>query len=151
MTSYAELAAQLQAADDAWDITGPQPASRVDEVEAKLGIRLPVSYRRFLIEVGGMEYPNHSYTGLDDDYLHPEYGFGRYTELLRQENDLPDGLFVLESDHDADELVCLDLNQMQDGECPLVWFHVYQHKVTGPCEPNFDSFFRNLVDSWVNM
>ena len=151
MTSYAELASQLVAADDAWDVVGPQPPSRVDDVESKLSIRLPDSYRRYLVEVGGIEYPNHCYEGLGDDYLHPEYGFGRFTRILREDNDLPDGLFVIEHDHDADELVCIDLNQMHDGECPLVWFHVYENVVTGPCEPTFDSFFRNLVDSWVNM
>jgi hypothetical protein len=151
MPTYTELASQLYAADDAWDIAGPQPESRVDEVESKLQVRLPDSYRKFLTDVGRIEYPNHSYEGIDDDYLHPEYGFGTFTRLLRKNNDLPDGLFVLESDHDADEIACLDLNQMENSECPVIWYHVYNNKTSGPCNDSFDSFFRNLVDSWVNM
>ena len=83
MSSYAELAARLQESDDDWEMIGPQPESRVREVEQQLNLQLPQSYRRFLMEVGGLEYPNHYYTGIDDDYLDPDDGFASYTNLLR--------------------------------------------------------------------
>lgn len=148
MESYSQLADVLKRADDGWRIFGPQPASRIDEVERKHNIRLPGSYRRFLMEVGGIEYPNHAYTGIDDDYLHPSFGFMRHTEAIRTQYGLPAGLLVLESDHDLEELACLDLNSMKDGECPVVWFHVYTGEVVGKCANSFDEFFRQLVERW---
>ena len=98
-----------------------------------------------------MIYGDHYYDGLCDNYLDPDNGFGSFTRYRREENDLPDGLFVLEHDHDDDAVPCLDLNAMNDGECPLVWFHVYNNVVVGPCDKNFDSYFRTLVDSWTNL
>jgi hypothetical protein len=149
MQTYSELAQALKRADEAWTIAGPQPATRVEELEEKHNIQLPNSFRRFLIEVGRIEYPNHVYTGIDDDYLHPEYGILAHNDMVRAQCGLPEGLLVLEYDHDADELACLDLNQMCEGECPVVWYHLYKSQIIGRCADSFDHFFRRLVSGWT--
>ena len=149
MTSYSELAKRLQAADDSWYIVGPQAPSRVTEAESHLGITLPTSFRQYLLEVGRMSFLDHYYEGVDDDYLNPDCGFGSFTTHLRDDNELPDGLFVLEADHDADVVRCLNLNELRDGECPLVWFHVFRNEVVGDAENSFETFFLELVDAWT--
>ncbi len=150
MTSYAELFAQLKAADDSWESIGAQPAARVNEIESKFGIQLPQSFRQFLIEVGGIEYPNHYYTSIDDDYLDAQDGFMCNTNMLREQaGHLPDGLIALESDHDADHWACLDLNRMENGECPVVWYHAFEGRILGDCASSFDEFIRRLVAEWA--
>jgi SMI1-KNR4 cell-wall len=132
MSRYTQLFANLKAVDDSWKSIGPQPAARVDEIEAKFGIQLPKSFRQFLTEVGGIEYPNHYFTSINDDYL-----------------DSQDGLIALEADHDADQWACLDLNRMVNGECPVVWYHAFEGRLIGDCASSFEEFFQRLVEEWT--
>ena len=75
MESYTELFAQLKTANDSWECVGPQPASRVDEIERKYSIQLPTSFRNYLTELGGIEFLDAHYTSIDDDYLDDSDGF----------------------------------------------------------------------------
>lgn len=150
MTVYAELFAKLKSADGNWESTGPQPASRVDGIESTFGIRLPESFRQYLVEIGGIAYPNHFYTSIDDQFLDPQDGFLCNTNMLRaQAGHLPEGLIALESDHDADQWACLDLSRMENGECPVVWYHAFEGRIVGDCAPSFEAFFRSLVAEWT--
>jgi SMI1-KNR4 cell-wall len=150
MSRYTQLFANLKAVDDSWKSIGPQPAARVDEIEAKFGIQLPKSFRQVLTEVGGIEYPNHYFTSINDDYLDSQDGFMCNTNMLREQaGHLPDGLIALEADHDADQWACLDLNRMVNGECPVVWYHAFEGRLIGDCASSFEEFFQRLVEEWT--
>jgi len=90
MRTYAQLFAELKAADDGWECVGPQPSSRIDEVEAKYSIKLPVSFREYLVELGGMDFCDAHYTSIDDDYLDDVDGFMGNTHLIRSQVEMPD-------------------------------------------------------------
>ena len=149
MSTYTELVEQLKAANESWESIGPQPESRILEVEQKYGIRLPNSFRSFLIEVGGVEFLDHHFTSIDDDYLDDQDGFMCNTHMLKEQCGMPVGLIALEYDHDADQIACLDLEQMKDGECPVVWLHAFQGKVVGKCADSFEAYFQSIVTEWT--
>ena len=149
METYTSLVAKLRNADSGWEISGPQPKSRVAEVEEHLNILLPESYKRYLTDVGAMAYSDLVFDGLDDNYLHPDFGFGRLTRSLQKARSLPSGLFVLEFDQDMDEIACLDLNSMSDGECVVVWFDVHSNAVETSPYGNFDEYFRDTIRKWL--
>ncbi|NVJ59342.1 MAG: SMI1/KNR4 family protein [Gammaproteobacteria bacterium] len=149
MKSYTELATAIKAKDDTWFFSGKQEQSRIDEVEAKFKVRFPESYKRFLLEVGCLDYADHHYSGIDDDYLDPFDGIMGNTMMAREEFELPSNLFCLEADHDAHELACLELDKMRDNECPVVWFNVYSKQVVGKVSDDFDTFIRERLEPWI--
>ena len=149
MQSYTELFAQLKTANDNWECVGPQPASRVEDIERKYNIQLPTSFRNYLIELGGIEFLDAHYTSIDDDYLDDSDGFMCNTNMIRSQCELPDGLIAVEFDHDADSIAFLDLNQMNDGESPVLWYNPFTGQLLGKCADNFDQFFRRLVSEWT--
>ena len=71
------------------------------------------------------------------------------TNMIRAQCDIPDGLLALEYDHDSDRIAFLDLNQMNDGECPVFWYYPFTGELCGKCATNFDQFFRRLVLEWT--
>ena len=149
METYTQLFARLKAANDSWECIGPQPASRVDEIERKYSIKLPTSFRHYLTELGGIEFLDAHYTSIDEDYLDDVDGFMCNTNMIREQVGLPDGLLVLEYDHDADRIACLDLAAMENDECPVVWYHPFLGHVIGPCSRSFRDFFVGLVREWT--
>ncbi|NWO06788.1 MAG: SMI1/KNR4 family protein [Alteromonadaceae bacterium] len=147
--SYLELVQAIKEKDPDWSFSGPHEYEKIWAIEDAYDIKLPESYKAFLMQVGSLEYPNHYYTGIDEDYLDPENGFMANTLLLREEHSLPEGYFCLEYDHDAHELACLDLAQYNEGEYPVVWFNVYSQKIIGQCAKNFDCFIREQLEPWL--
>jgi hypothetical protein len=150
MDTYAQLVAKLAAVDDGWTSIGPQPESRVDDLERKYRIRLPRSFREFLSQVGGIEYPNHFFTSIDDDYLDDAAGFMCNTYMIREQVGIPAGIIALEYDHDADQIACLDLNRMDGDECPVIWYHPFEGRIIRDCARSFDEFIREYVSGWLD-
>ena len=151
MKSYTDLFAQLKNANDSWEFVGPQPVSRVDDVERKYNITLPTSFRNYLIELGGIEFLDAHYTSIDDNYLDDNDGFMCNTNMTRNQCDIPGGLIALEYDHDSDRIAFLDLNQLNDGECPVFWYNPFTGDSQGKCADSFDQYFRRLVSEWVTV
>ena len=149
METYTQLFARLKAANDGWECVGPQPGSRVDEVERKYSIKLPASFRQYLTELGGIEFLDAHYTSIDDDYLDGVDGFMCNTNMIREQVGLPDNLLALEYDHDTDRIACLDLAAMDDDECPVIWYHPLLGQIIGPCAKSFREFFVGLVREWT--
>src|SRR5215813_6918157 len=53
MQSIDDLVARIRAAGKEPDFYGPQRPERVNQVESLLGVQLPPSYRKFLLQYGG--------------------------------------------------------------------------------------------------
>jgi len=149
METYTQLFAKLKAANDSWECVGPQPSSRVDEIECKYKITLPRSFRAYLTELGGVEFLDAHYTSIDDDYLDDVDGFMCNTNMIRSQVGMPDSLLALEYDLDADRIACLDLSAMNGDECPVIWYHPFLGRVIGPCSDNFRAFFESIVREWT--
>ena len=149
MESYAELFARLKNANSSWECVGPQPVSRIDDVERKYNIQLPTSFRNYLTELGGIEFLDAHYTSIDDNYLDDNDGFMCNTNMIRSQCDIPDGLIAIEYDHDSDSIAFLDLNQMNDAECPVVCYNPFTGHPHGKCDDSFDHYFRRLVSEWT--
>ena len=149
MKTYTELFRQLKEADDSWECVGPQPVSRVDDVERKFKIKLPVSFRQFLVQLGGIEFCDAHYTSINDDYLDEDSGFMSNTKMIQSQCSMPDGLLALEYDHDSNSIGFLNLTEMTGGECPVVWYNPFTGDRQGRHAESFDQFFRELVSEWT--
>ncbi len=141
--SYSKLIDMLTEEDDHWNILGPQPEALVDSVEAELRLTFPSSFKRYLREVGGMN--------LGDSYL-PSLGSRNHAEWLSSPTTqhiklygLPEGFFVIHSDHDNPVSSCLDLRMMENSDCPVVYYNKYDRVFNGVAATSFDIWFRHEI------
>lgn len=98
-------------------------ALEVQRCEERLGVRLPDSYKCFLQEFDVGYWPDYIY-GLASS-LPPGLHIVQATEDARQNGNpkLPHHLVPFSPDGWGN-LYCLDTSQMQEGECPVVfWNH----------------------------
>lgn len=147
--NYTEMVEQLLLADEDWSSSGPQDQNKIDEIEKLHSMKLPNSICEFIRQVGTIEFPNHDYIGIDDAYLHDEYGFMANTKMLQTNHDLPDGWLALEYDHDADVIACIELADDASVEPTVQWYHVFEKKFVGKCADNFYEFIRERIESWL--
>ncbi|MGG0658094.1 SMI1/KNR4 family protein [Rummeliibacillus pycnus] len=114
------------------DFTGGVNEERVLEIESKLQVTLPESYKWFLrnygsggifgIDIQGYDYEGASVVDLTKDY--------------REFYNLIDGIVVIEN---IDEFsYCLDTNKMIDGECPVIMWD------------NLEGYGRTLEDNFLD-
>jgi len=124
---------------DVW-IAGTQTAEAVAKLENALQVRLPPSYRRFLMQYGGMQIHDSVIAGIVTvDPL--EMGGGSVfaeTTWCRQEHGLPDYLIVMEPDDEAP--YCFDTRSARfDGEFSINCFELYSGADSKIAE-NFQQF-----------
>jgi hypothetical protein len=135
------LIAQIAANGDQVWIAGPQPEAAIGELERALQVRLPPSYRSFILRFGGLGIYDSNISGIIDGQPLGEgtgWAFGD-TQRFRQDSGLPTHLIVVQPDEDAP--YCLDTRTAgSDGEYPLVCFELHSGHV-GRMADSFDVWF----------
>lgn len=122
------------------------PAS-IERLESLLESRLPLSFRRFLEKYGGGGFDNEDefIGGIEDDDPTLEHRGTVWgdTLLCREDDNLPGNLIVIYLGTD-DTVWCLDINQFNGDECPVVAFDVFS-KTIKPLSPNFNDFLAEYL------
>lgn len=98
--------------------------AQVIELENRLGVCLPNSYRMFLQTCGWLEIDPYEVYGWGDD-VPPHLDVLRFTEWERYESGvpLPHHLIPIYN-NGAGDLECLATHWMYENECPVVaWWH----------------------------
>lgn len=121
---------------DVW-ISGPQPEAAVRELEQKLGVVMPPSYRAFLVQYGGMGIADWFVSGIVDGEAIGEGTGWLYADTMRFREDfgMPESMLIVQPDEDAPH--CLDVSKRgPDGECPVVCYELH----SGHASPMAETF-----------
>jgi len=134
---------------DVW-IAGQQSEEDVAILEAALRVRLPPSYRQFLLRYGAMSiYDSHIVGIINGQPLGMDGGSIYGTTLdLRQEQGLLNYLIVAEPDDEAP--YCFDTRYPDaDGEFPLNCYELYSG-ADGKIADNFSQFIvKWFLETWA--
>ncbi len=126
--------------DDVW-IAGPQSEQAIAELERALGVKLPPTFRQFLLRFGSFRILDSNVSGIIDNKPLAR-GAGRLywdTQCFRREHELPDHLLVVQADEDAP--YCLDTSATtRGGEFPLICYDL-QSRQMERMAPNFGAWF----------
>lgn len=150
MSEIDQLLNRVRARGHAVWLAGPQSEEAVLALEQALDVKLPPSFREFLIRFGGMAIYDSAVSGIIEESPLNE-GFGWLygdTLRLRQEFNLPDHLLVIQPDDEA--AYCLDTQQIgHNGENPVVCFELGTGSVQKIAD-NFTSWLRNwFFKTWL--
>ncbi|UPW85455.1 SMI1/KNR4 family protein [Lysinibacillus sp. Ag94] len=118
----------------------------IREAEQMLNVTFPKSYHWFLKQYGS--------GGLQGIYTYgcrtpaADSAVVYHTKLYREEYDLPLQYIVLE---DIDGSVrCLDTNQMNDGECPVVFWDRFSKEPYAITYENFSDYLLDYLQESVD-
>ncbi|PFD29213.1 spore coat protein [Bacillus cereus] len=106
----------------------------IQEVEERLNVKLPDSYRWFLKEYGGGG--NGLYVNDCNDIL-------RYHDRFKSFN-IPKGYIIIE--HCDEYSYCLDTEKMMNNECPVVNWSAHEKGIY----PEADNFYKHLLEKIEN-
>lgn len=129
--NYTKLQEFIKKYGDDDDFTGGVSEEKVSEIENKLQVTLPKSYKWFLRNYGsggifGIDIQGYDYDGASVVEL---------TKNYREFYKLIDGIVVIE---DIDEFsYCLDTNKMKEEECPVIMWD------------NLEGYGRKLADNFL--
>jgi hypothetical protein len=122
------------------DVGTPTTPVRVGAAEEALGVKLPESYKQFLLTCGSASIESEEIFGLDPED-HPS-DFVQSTLFMRRAKDFrwPDHMLVIAADGRGGDY-CLDVSGIKDGDCPVVY---HDHELdeidedTGAITPSFE-------------
>ncbi len=145
MANIDSLVEQLEGSGQEIFWQGKTSASSVDKLEDLLSCKLPQSFRAFLLEYGGGGVVEEEISGIEDDDPSLENRGTVYgdTLLCRDDYALPSGLVVIYLGMD-DVVWCLDVENFDGIECPVVSFDVFS-KSTKELAKNFEEFLAEYV------
>jgi hypothetical protein len=100
------------------------PQTQVAELENRLGVRLPASYKVFLQTFGWLEIGSYEVFGWGED-VPPHLDVLQITEWERHESGVPLPYSLVPIyNNGAGDLECLATHLMFRNECPVVaWYH----------------------------
>jgi hypothetical protein len=130
--------------DEVW-VAGPQSEQAVAELEKAVGVRMPPSYRNFLLRFGSVGILDSVVSGIvNNKPLAPGTGHLHWdTQWFRREFELPTHLLVVQ--HDEDAPYCLDTRRADaDGEFPLVCYELRSEHVER-IAPSFAAWFMDWL------
>ena len=135
---------ELSGEDVFWQ--GAASQKSIATLETLLGLKLPESYKRFLLTYGGGGIGGELISGIEDDDAKLPHRGTVYGDTLtcRKDFGLPEYLAVVYLDLELDIVRCLDSRRMKDGECPVVDYNVSSKSMSGSAD-NFDEFFRDYL------
>ena len=118
---YDKAAAVIADHPDLQDFVGPRPEDLVQAAEAALSVRLPGTYRRFLLEFGAGSFGSAEIYGvIDSNFRDSSVPNGIwYTLTERQDSGLEPGLVIVGNDGTGN-LLCLDCGAGDDPPVVLV-------------------------------
>jgi hypothetical protein len=144
-----QLIAEIESLGEVFEWAGPQSEVSVAELERTLGVKLPPSYRAFLLRygAGGIQ----AYDGIsgiyDNEPLSMQLGT-TYGDTLRMRTDrgMPSHLIVIERGDEHFPPMCLDtLGPGPNGEYPVVGFWVISRTISTDSYANFAEYLEESL------
>ena len=125
LKDYEEAAGLMKEHPEMRSFVGPRDESLVRAAEETLGVELPATYRRFLLDYGAGSFgASEIYGVINDDFENSSVPDAVWRTLVeRDEGELPDNLVVIYEDG-AGAAFCLDCADAPHGESPVVAFYV---------------------------
>lgn len=127
------------------DAGSAQSPAAIAEAERALGTRFPASFREYLLRWGTLSLGPAEYFGLGSEIN----DVVSKTKRLRATHSLPDQFVVL-SDHDGDEYVCLDTSSMVDEECAVVIWEPARKSIDRRRALTFEDFLTTDIQAFVD-
>ncbi|MEB2299658.1 SMI1/KNR4 family protein [Lysinibacillus xylanilyticus] len=128
------------------DFMGGVNEDTIREAAQILNITFPKSYHWFLKQYGSGGLAGIYTNGCKEPAADSSVVY--YTKLYREEYDLPLQYIVLE---DIDGSVrCLDTNQMNDGECPVVFWDRFSNELYAITYENFSEYLLEYLQESVD-
>lgn len=132
------------------EIGTPSTPGRVAAAEKALGVKLPESYKQFLLTCGSADIENEEIFGLDPED-HPS-DFVQSTLFMRKAEDFkwPDHMLVIAADGRGGDF-CLDVSKIKGDDCPVVY---HDHELdeideeSGAITPSFEKV-KPTFAAWV--
>ncbi|NRD71847.1 SMI1/KNR4 family protein [Shewanella sp. VB17] len=127
---------------------GKSSFEQIEKLEFLLGIKLPKSYKSFLLEFGGGGVVGAEISGIEDNNAELDYGGTTYGDTLvcREDYLLPDNLVVIFF-RDDEICWCLDIQQTDsDKESSIVSYNLFNKKIDRVIADDFEKFFREYLD-----
>lgn len=147
MTDIDLLVRQLEQNGKAMFWQGKASEESIAELESLLDSKLPISFKMFLAQYGGGGFDDADALigGIEDNNPTLERRGTVYgdTLLCRTDFALPENLVVIYLSTE-DVVWCLDVSQLDGGECPVVAFDVFS-KTTTPLAPTFNDFLAEYL------
>lgn len=145
MVEFEALLEKARACDqDVW-IAGATNEAEVARLERYFAIKLPPSYKHFLLSMGALAVHASTVSGIIDGNALDESGGSLYgdTVRFRREFSLPTRLLVLQADDDAPH--CFDCESANaEGELAVVCFEVASGTVT-EVAPSFGRWIERFI------
>jgi hypothetical protein len=149
MTEYERAAEEFRGYHGGGFQGGHADEATIAGAEARLGVGLPASYRSFLREFGWGGIPPLDVFGLGEN-VRPHLDLVRQNEELRASGrpKLPKHLVAVAEDGGGNPL-CLDTQQMQGEECPVVFWSNEEsgHQVPMEMAKNFGEWLWEKVEA----
>jgi hypothetical protein len=113
--------------------------------ERELAAHFPASFKQYLLRWGHLSFGPTEYFGLGskvNDVV-------SRTKRIRDVHRLP-SQFVVLSDHDDDEYVCLDTSTTVGEECAVVIWEPSSRSISRPRATNFEEFLSTDMEAFVD-
>lgn len=144
-----QLIAEIESLGEVFTWHGPQSEASVAELERILDVKLPPSYRAFLLRYGGGGIQ--AYTGISGIWANEPMrtdGGTAYGDTLRmrEERGLPLHLIVIERGDEHFPPMCLDTSRREpDGEYPVVGFRLPSRTISHDSYANFAAYLEHSL------
>jgi antitoxin YobK len=143
-----QLITEIESLGEVFEWAGPQTQQSVAILENSLGVRLPPSYRAFLLRygAGGIR----AYEGISGIYndplsMHLGTAYGDTTRM-RTDRGMPSHLIVIERGDEHFPPMCLDTSRLgPDGEYPVVGFWLISQTVSTDSYANFAEYLEHSL------
>jgi hypothetical protein len=129
-------------------VSGKKSALLVEKAEKALDVKLPLSYKQFLIEFGKLAFGARTYLGvIDDDFENSGLPDGIWYNLrLRREYNFPKHLIVVYNNNGL-ELICLDTkNFFSADECAIAIWDCVHDEVSATANVQFADYLLDEIN-----
>jgi hypothetical protein len=148
MAEIDEILQPLLNSDESLFWQGPASEASLNAIASQLELKLPPSFRSFLLKYGGGGVVGELIGGLEEDNPALEYKgtvIGD-TKRCRADHQLPHSLCVIYLT-DADVCWCLDCSKRdENGESPVVSYSVFEQRVDVQIASTFEEFLKQYVE-----
>lgn len=142
----------LKFSDKILRIERPISDNRLEIFERSIGYQLPVDFKYFLNKTNGFSLLGIEVLGIGDEFKDSSLDRVYEFEHIKVENKMPGNFFPFSPDGRGNHY-CLDLNQLRNDVCPVIfwqWDIKYENlSEVEICNDDFISWIREVMIGWT--
>lgn len=142
---FADVERLLQEWPELADVGSGQTSNAIAGAERELAASFPTSFKQYLMRWGTLSFGPTEYFGLGSQIN----DVVSRTKRVREAHGLPPQFVVL-SDHDGDEYVCLDTSTMVNEECAVVIWEPSSRSIDRQRASTFEKFLSSDMEAFVD-